>query len=274
MLHEITDTVSGYVDPALSVGSAAVVVLVVARQTVANRESTQMLEKQRNDLVASVSHELRTPLAAVHGFTELLIDDEIPLEDKNEALVMVHEQSSYLNRIVSDLVATARDSLHQEELTVTPTSVNDLLRQAMTASMVDPRSDLHVTDELVALCDPERTLQIVINMLSNAGRYGHGRIAVVAEDAGAGVTIEVHDDGPGVPRKYQDLIWEQFERGAHRLDARIPGSGLGLSIARGLAIAQGGSMSYRASERLGGACFSLTIPAAKAFSPRLLPDPA
>lgn len=274
LIHEIIDTIEGDVDSALSLGSAAVVLLVVVRQTVANRESRQLLEQQRNDLVASVSHELRTPLAAVHGFTELLIDDEIPIEDKNEVLVMVHEQSSYLNRIVSDLVATARGSLHQEELTLEPTSIDDLVRPALAASMLESRTDLDIANGLTALCDPERSRQIVINTLSNAGRYGHGRIALVARKAGAAITIEVHDDGPGVPRKYQDLIWEQFERGAHRLDARIPGSGLGLSIARALAIAQGGSMSYRPSERLGGACFSLIIPASRIPANRLLHDPA
>ncbi len=274
MFHEISDTLSGHVDSTLSIGSAAVVLLVVARQTVSNRESTQLLEKQRNDLVASVSHELRTPLAAVHGFTALLIDDEIPLEDRNEALVMVHEQSSYLNRIVSDLVASARGSLHQEKLTVEPIAVEDVIRPAIAASLLESRTDLHIPNALTALCDPERSRQILINLLSNAGRYGRGRIAIVAQRAGSAIAIEVHDDGPGVPRKYQDLIWEQFERGAHRLDARIPGSGLGLSIARALAIAQGGSMSYRSSERLGGACFSLIVPASTVPSARLQPDPA
>lgn len=274
MLHEITDTLNGHVDAALSIGSAVVVFLVVVRQTVANRESTQLLEKQRNDLVASVSHELRTPLAAVHGFTGLLIDDQIPVEDRTEALTMVHEQSSYLNRIVSDLVATARSSLHREALTVEPCALDDIVRPAIAASMLESRTAAHIESGLTALCDSERSRQIVINMLSNAGRYGRERIALVARGAGDAIAIEVHDDGPGVPRKYQDVIWEQFERGAHRLDARIPGSGLGLSIARALAVAQGGSMTYRRSERLGGACFSLVIPSAKARSDRLLPDPA
>lgn len=271
MVHEITDTMSGHVDSTLSIGSAAVVLLVVARQTVANRESTQLLEKQRNDLIASVSHELRTPLAAVHGFTGLLIDDQIPVEDKDEAMMMVHEQSSYLTRIVSDLVASARGSLHEEELTVGPTAVDELVRPALAATMLESRTELDIAIGLTALCDPERSRQIIINLLTNAGRYGNGRIAIVARPAGGAIAIEVHDDGPGVPRKYQDMIWEQFERGAHRLDARIPGSGLGLSIARALAMAQGGSMSYRSSERLGGACFSLIV---RASSDRLLPDPA
>jgi K+-sensing histidine kinase KdpD len=72
----------------------------------------------------------------------------------------------------------------------------------------------------------------------------------------------VHDDGDGVPMKYQTDIFERFERGEHRFDTTVPGSGIGLSVARDLLIAHGTTIVYRQSERLGGACFEFALPVA------------
>ncbi len=74
------------------------------------------------------------------------------------------------------------------------------------------------------------------------------------------LVIEVHDDGPGVPKKYELTMWDRFERGPNRLNATVPGSGIGLAIVDIIARSHGGSASYRQSELLGGACFSIEIP--------------
>ncbi len=72
--------------------------------------------------------------------------------------------------------------------------------------------------------------------------------------------LEVHDNGDGVPTKFESVIWEHFERGAHRLDAVTPGLGIGLSIVKAVMESHGGQAEYRISERLGGSCFSLIVP--------------
>jgi two-component system sensor histidine kinase RstB len=83
---------------------------------------------------------------------------------------------------------------------------------------------------------------------------------VVAKVDGRDLIFEIHDNGSGVPTRYEAMIWQHFERGAHRLDATTPGLGIGLSIVQAVAESHGGRADYRTSERLGGACFSLTIP--------------
>ena len=108
--------------------------------------------------------------------------------------------------------------------------------------------------------DPDRIQQAVVNLLSNAVRYG-GDIALLSvrlEDRN--LILEVHDNGKGVPTRYETSIWRRFDRGAHRLDAVTPGLGIGLSIVQAIATSHGGSASYRKSERLGGACFTIVIP--------------
>lgn len=98
--------------------------------------------------------------------------------------------------------------------------------------------------------DHSRLHQVLVNLLTNAVRYGQGEIHVLAHTTGTGVAVEVHDDGPGIAKKHEAIVWERFERGAHRLDSTIPGSGIGLSIARSLVTAHGGALAYSRSSRL------------------------
>jgi signal transduction histidine kinase len=104
-------------------------------------------------------------------------------------------------------------------------------------------------------------------LLTNAIRYGADRTELILAADGGDLLIEVHDDGPGVPKKYQQIIWERFERGSNQLNAIAPGTGLGLAIVEMIAKAHGGSASYRDSEALGGACFSATLPQRVAAAP-------
>jgi two-component system sensor histidine kinase AdeS len=104
--------------------------------------------------------------------------------------------------------------------------------------------------------------------MMNAERYGGGSTLVRVSTVGDDVVIEVHDDGPGVPTRYEIAIWERFERGANRYNAASPGSGIGLAVVNAVAKAHGGSAEYERSKLLGGACFRVT------FAGRRLPTPA
>jgi signal transduction histidine kinase len=108
--------------------------------------------------------------------------------------------------------------------------------------------------------DRGRLIQVLVNYLTNATRYGSGEIRIDARGEDRHIVINVHDNGPGVPKRHEEAIWDRFERGAHRFDATVPGSGIGLPIARMLVEAHGGTASYRRSGQLGGARFTMSIP--------------
>ncbi len=244
----------------IDVGTIIVLGLIVLRQTIAIAEGRREVETQRRNLVASVSHELRTPLAAVYGFTSLLADGSIPPEERKEMIEVVHQQTGHLNRIVSDLVEVARGNLGRTDLARTYVDLGPIVADAIEVAGINPQIAVEVEPALWLECDPVRVRQVLVNLLSNAAKYGGRNVVVVGSRQGASVTVDVHDDGPGIPRRYQETIWHEFERGAHAADERTPGSGLGLAIARSLARAHGGDLTYRPSERLGGACFSLSLP--------------
>ena len=140
-------------------------------------------------------------------------------------------------------------------------SVADLVKTA-TTSVENKETSLaiEVDAHLQAMLDAGRVQQIIVNLLSNAVRYGEGKNLIVVRREGKDLAIEVHDNGPGVPKKYEMAIWERFERGANRLNASTPGSGIGLAVVDAITKAHGGNTSYRESERLGGACFRVVLP--------------
>ena len=250
----------------LQISSALVGVLIIARQGVAIRENRELVERQRDDLIASISHELRTPLTSLQGFAELLntSSDQLSDQQRAELTEIIEQQSRHLGGIVTDLVDVARDQLGQADLVLDTHDLTEVLSQATSMLPASVTSNVSIVVEaqpdIEVEADRRRLTQVVVNLVSNACRYGNGRVLVETLAQNGSVKIRVHDDGSGVAKRYEEAIWERFERGAHRFDSTVPGSGIGLPIARSLAQAHGGSLYYERSGELGGACFTMTMP--------------
>ncbi len=246
----------------LDFATTAVAGLVILRQSIAIRERRELLEGQRDDLVASVSHELRTPLTGIQGYARLLTEEWEVFEDQDRRQMVetIGNEANHLGRIVADLIDVARDRLQSVHLQRELHSAAQLTRTAIAAAGHGRRIETDLDQDALVLADSDRVLQILGNLITNAVRYGRTRILVTVRAGSGMVWFAVHDDGAGVPAKHQYEIWERFERGAHKFDATVPGSGIGLSVARDLVAAHGGSIGYRTSDLLGGACFEFSIP--------------
>jgi len=249
-------------DLLLNIATTGVAILVIVRQSLATREKRELLERQRDDLVASVSHELRTPLTGIQGYAQILAEswDALSRDERSEMLETIDTQASALGHIVTDLIDVARDRLQSVKLNRVDYSAADLLREAVAASGTSATLRVETDPDARVWADPDRVRQVLVNLITNAVRYGRSEILVTAARHGTSVAFAVHDNGDGVPPKFQSGMWERFERGLHKGDTSVPGSGIGLSVARDLVTAHGGSIEYRTSERLGGACFEFTIP--------------
>lgn len=238
-------------------------VVILLRQMYVIYRDRNRVDRKRAELVASVSHELRTPLTAMVGFLTLLDEhaDEFPIDARQEMIGEAADQARHMSRLVSDLLVIARGDntfLTTEREDVRAMSiVLSVLRSSETGST---RVEEDLDAEVIVHVDPDRMKQALGNLINNAVRYGGDRCLVVAKVVGTDLIVEVHDNGDGVPTRFESIIWQHFERGAHRLDAVTPGLGIGLSIVSAVMEAHGGYADYRTSERLGGACFSLTVP--------------
>ena len=246
-----------------------IVLIIFVRQVYEIRRQRRSVDEQRSELVASVSHELRTPLTAMVGYLTLLDDngDDFPDEARREMISEATAQARHMARLVSDLVMLARGKMTGLPLEITAVRISDIV--SVSLNDIDTggtRVEAEIDQEAVVNIDPDRVRQLMVNLLSNAVRYGGSLVKLVVQ-TGDDLLIEVHDNGAGVPTRYQEVIWERFERGAHRLDARSPGMGIGLSVVKAVAESHGGSATYRDSELLGGACFSVLIPGCVAARP-------
>lgn len=246
----------------LFVGVVFVVSLIIVRQALAIRENRELIERQRTALVSSISHELRTPLTAMVGFLDILADPDqhIDVASRREMIGIVNQQASYMARIVSDLVMLNRSDpdLQLRQQLVDVESVVDAALAALDLESV-PGVETNLESGLSGFFDPGRMQQVLVNLLTNAARYGGPHRLVVAKRVDNDIVFEIHDDGPGVAKRYEIVIWDRFERGSHRYDAGIPGSGIGLALVAMLVNAHQGTVGYRRSERLGGACFAVTL---------------
>jgi signal transduction histidine kinase len=253
---------AGSEDGILNFAALLILVMVFARQSVAIRENRRFVEDQRTVLVASISHELRTPLTAMVGFLDLLESDgSVDDEERREMVSIVNEQASYMSRTVADLVMLASEHTTTMDLTIEPCSIDAITWGSVNSIAIDPASVRVDADaNMTAYVDRGRIIHALANLLANAARYGGDKVAIVATADGGDLVIEVHDNGPGVPRKYELLVWEKFERGPNRLNAAVPGSGIGLAVTNAIVKAHGGNAGYRRSGRLGGACFWLRLP--------------
>lgn len=238
-------------------------VVVFLRQVYVIYRDRNRVDAKRSELVASVSHELRTPLTAMVGFLTLLDEhgDEFPRDAQEEMIAEAADQARHMSRLVSDLLMLARGDTSTMNIEIDEVRVVSIVTSVLRST--DPGNTLIEEDlraPVTVRVDPDRMKQALANLVSNAVRYGGSRCLIVAKTSRRDLILEVHDNGEGVPTRFESIIWHHFERGAHRLDAVTPGLGIGLSIVQAVAETHGGRVDYRPSDRLGGACFSMTIP--------------
>lgn len=225
-------------------------------------EALREADRMRNAVLASVSHDLRTPLTTIKALAHELgtLGDE-----RSE---VIEQEADRLNRFVGDMLDMSRLASGRVALQVTVTPVEELLSAALQqveGSFGGRRIDVQLPpgDVLpLARFDLTHAVRILVNLLENARKYAPGDtpVEVRVGREGAMQAIRVSDRGPGIPTDEAERIFEALYRPASaRVDA---GSmGLGLAIARGLAEAQGGTLSY-APRPGGGSTFTLRLPAA------------
>ncbi|WP_027862833.1 cell wall metabolism sensor histidine kinase WalK [Marmoricola sp. URHB0036] len=221
-------------------------------------------EQQVRQFVADASHELRTPLATIHGYAELsrrTPDDPAALAS---ALTKVETETDRMSTLVDDLLLLARlDSgrpLDRVEVDVTRL----LLESVGDARVLAPghRWQLRLPEEPVTVTgDEQRLHQVVTNLLSNARHHTPPgtTVTVSAEPSDSGITITVHDDGPGLPPGLADHVFERFTRGDSSRTRASGGAGLGLSLVAAIVQAHAGSTSVRSEP--GDTTFTVTLPA-------------
>jgi signal transduction histidine kinase len=232
-------------------------------------EQLQSLDRLKDDFMSSVTHELRTPLTSIRALTELMRDDpEMEAAQRQQFLGLVVAESERLSRLVNQVLDLAKIESGSAEWLSADVDVPALLQQAAltTASLFRERGavlalDLPAGVVPVLRADPDRLLQVLLNLLSNAAKFvpeSRGHVDLRLRFRDAVLTVEVEDNGPGIPPEQQTLVFEKFRQGGDA-SHRPQGTGLGLPISRRIVEHFGGRLWLR-SEAGQGACFGFDLP--------------
>jgi signal transduction histidine kinase len=203
-------------------------------------------DRLRRDLVANVSHELRTPITALQVVLENLVDGVEPPDPATLRTMLA--QVERLGRLVKQLLDLSRLEAGVVPLEHEPFDVEVLLNQAVRESQLSaPSVTMTVSVEppdLELRADQERLHQVVANLVENAVRHSpaEGTVAVTARRTGDHVTIDVSDDGPGIPDDEVARVFERFYRHDSARSSRDGGAGLGLAIAKWIVDLHGGDI--------------------------------
>lgn len=244
---------------ALTTGLILTAVLQLRRE----RALTQL----RSDFVSRVSHELRTPLTQIRMFAETLLLDRVRSEEERQrSLEIIDRESRRLTNLVENVLRFSRGERGQDRVEPQLQDVVPLARQLLAdfEPLVGGRARVVATlpESAIANVDEDALRRILLNLLDNALKYGPEgqeiRLSVV--NGGPWVRFAVEDQGPGIPARERERIWERFYRLPRDRASAVAGTGIGLAVVRDLTRLQGGDACVEESPG-GGARFLVELPA-------------
>ena len=221
--------------------------------------------ESRNRFVANMSHELRTPLNGVVGMSELLLDT-IPEGQDRQYIQTIRSSASHLLVILNDILDVSQLEAGRLKIIERPFCPRQLVEEATKLFAPPPDSPLNLCNDISAnlppllLGDPARIRQILFNLIGNALKFTPaGKITITARIFDQKLLLSVRDSGIGIPPEKLHSIFERFAQVDDSSTRLHGGLGLGLSIAKDLATAMGGSVHLE-SEVGHGSLFTLLLP--------------
>ncbi|MEO3946668.1 HAMP domain-containing sensor histidine kinase [Gorillibacterium sp. CAU 1737] len=221
------------------------------------------IETLRNDFVANVSHEFKTPIAAIEGYSALLQDPELPMEEREEYSRLIMESTKQLSSLSSNILKLSKLETQEITLNASEFPLDEQIRHALL--FLEPlwnEKELNLElqlDPVRYIGDEELLMQVWMNLLGNAIKFTErgGEIGVTLRSAEDGVTVSVSDTGVGMSEEVQRRAFERFYQG-DRSRAR-EGNGLGLPLVKRIVELCGGEVRVE-SEPGAGAVFTVRLP--------------
>ncbi|MFH0869560.1 MAG: ATP-binding protein [archaeon] len=233
-------------------------------------EELKKADYYKNQFISITAHELKTPLASIHGFANLLQNKKIVanIKQRDNYLSIIMQDSDRLKRLIEDILDLSRLDIGTLKFVFEKVDVKDIFKEVMKemyvlASKNSLSLKVSVASDVPAIItDKSRLSQVLVNLTSNSVKYNitkGGKIIVKAEKHGKSVLFLVKDTGIGIPRKNQPKIFQRFYQAESWLTRKVGGSGLGLSICKGIVEALGGKIWFK-SEEGKGSTFFFTLP--------------
>ena len=232
-------------------------------------EQLERLNRAKSEFVSIVSHEFRTPLTGIQGFSEMMRDEELGLDEMREYAGDINKDAQRLNRMIDEMLDLDRMESGRMTIHPEPMDLNAVVEEAV--GRVRPNAPNHTlrvdlqSDLPRIKADADRLTQVASNLLNNAVKYSPtgGRITVTTRAEGDRLRLDVRDEGLGIPPEALETIFERYSRVDSQATKDIPGTGLGLPIVRQIVQLHGGKV-WAESELGRGSVFHVLLPLAGA----------
>jgi signal transduction histidine kinase len=230
-------------------------------------ERLQEIDRLKDEIVGVVTHELRNPITSINGYLQLVLESPERLEpDTLGFLRAVERNAARLNHLVDDLLTLLRAESGEFDLELRPVDLAQVaLDSVQTIRPLAERNgielDVQVDQPTTALADVNRMAQVFDNLFSNAVKYTPegGRVTISLRHASGCAELCVADSGIGIPEEEQQFLFQRFFRASSATENDIPGTGLGLTIAKTIVEAHGGTIECE-SARGQGTTFRIRVP--------------
>ena len=240
----------------------------LAESLEAQREANANLEKidhTKSEFLSIVSHEFRTALTGIQGFSELIRDGGLEVDEVRAYGGYIFNDADRVNRLIGDMLDLDRMESGRMTMRTADVDVNDILMEAIaratsSAVTVEFKSDLDPRLPIVA-GDRDRLIQVVSNLVNNAVKYSPdgGTVTLTSRAEGHYALVSVTDTGIGIPPEDIGHVFERFRRVRSGIAQSIPGTGLGLTIVKQIVEMHGGKIWVESA--LGhGSSFHFTVP--------------
>jgi signal transduction histidine kinase/CHASE2 domain-containing sensor protein len=226
------------------------------------------LQQTKNDVISLVSHEMRTPLSAIQGMSELLVNYDLDPRRRQELSLAINDEARRLTSMITEYLDITRLESGATVVRRGAVLLDTLLeRTLLSLEPLAARREIRLVRQFTAaaapvlLADPELLWRAVANLVSNAIKYSPPgtEVFIRASDGSGGVTIDVVDQGYGIPAQDLGRIFDKFYRVPRVENGDISGTGLGLALVREIAELHGGTVGVK-SEPGSGSTFSLHFP--------------
>ncbi|NVO04418.1 MAG: response regulator, partial [Bacteroidetes bacterium] len=243
----------------------------VEQELIIATKKAEESDRLKSAFLANMSHEIRTPMNAIMGFSQLLNEDGIEPDEKKEFANIINKSGTHLLSLINDILEVAKIDSNQLKVTPTPFNLNRLIDELnlLYAREKEEKNKNHINliitkslknENCNIFTDEVRLRQIFINLLSNALKFTNdGLIHFGYETKNDHILFFVKDTGKGIAKKNQEFIFERFRQEDDGNTRQYGGSGLGLSISKGLINIMDGTIWVESEENV-GSTFYFTLP--------------
>ncbi|EKN40181.1 sensor histidine kinase [Clostridium botulinum CFSAN001627] len=208
-------------------------------------------KEHHKKMISNISHDIRTPLTALMGYVDLLSDNCITKEKKEEYISIIRERGTALKDLMEEFFQMAKLECNDVEITIEKFNITEVVRKNIITFMneINERNitpEINIGDEeIFALGDKNYTSRIITNLISNSLKYGYeGKvIGIDLKEDNKWVTLSIWDKGKGIDKNELPYIFDRLYTGEKSRNRSFQGSGLGLSIVKNMAQHMNGSIT-------------------------------